>query len=326
MEVFRLSILTEFLLFIYVFWLNIGSVFSEWNTRDYLKKEHSLIKPYSDEKWESVGSTIISNQYVRLTPDHQSRKGAIWNSIPCHMRDWELHVHFKVHGKGNDLFGDGFAVWYTKDRLELGPVFGGKDFFVGLGIFFDTYVNQNTRHSHGHPYISGMVNNGSLHYDHDRDGTHTELAGCESHFRKAAHETYVAIRYEKNKLKVSTDILGKNSWITCFEVDGVKLPTGYYFGASAATGELADNHDILSMKLYDIGVDDKDHDSSVDYSKIEPSADFFAPHRDHVDDKPAESSGWSGFFIFFLVVLALVVCGIVAYVLIGKSQDRKRLY
>lgn len=47
MEVFRLSILTEFLLFIYVFWLNIGSVFSEWNTRDYLKKEHSLIKPYS---------------------------------------------------------------------------------------------------------------------------------------------------------------------------------------------------------------------------------------------------------------------------------------
>ena len=42
---------------------------------------------------------------------------------------------------------------------------------------------------------------------------------------------------------------------------------------------ISDNHDILSMKLYDIGVDDKDHDSSVDYSKIEPSADFFAPHR-----------------------------------------------
>lgn len=40
-------------------------------------------------------------------------------------------------------------------------------------------------------------------------------------------------------LKVSTDIHGKNSWVTCFEVNGVKLPTGYYFGASAATGELA---------------------------------------------------------------------------------------
>ena len=27
-----------------------------------------------------------------------------------------------------------------------------------------------------------MVNNGSLHYDHDKDGTHTELAGCEANF------------------------------------------------------------------------------------------------------------------------------------------------
>ena len=55
---------------------------------------------------------------------------------------------------------------------------------------------------HGHPYISAMVNNGSMSYDHDRDGTHTELAGCESNFRAAKHETYVAIRYEKNRLTV----------------------------------------------------------------------------------------------------------------------------
>ena len=36
------------------------------------------------------------------------------------MRDWELHVHFKVHGSGTDLFGDGIAIWYAKDRLQLG--------------------------------------------------------------------------------------------------------------------------------------------------------------------------------------------------------------
>ena len=39
---------------------------------------------------------------------------------PCYMKDWELHVHFKVHGKGSDLYGDGFAVWFTRDRMELG--------------------------------------------------------------------------------------------------------------------------------------------------------------------------------------------------------------
>lgn len=31
---------------------------------------------------------------------------------------------------------------------------------------------------HDHPYISAMVNNGSLHYDHDRDGTHSQVSGC----------------------------------------------------------------------------------------------------------------------------------------------------
>jgi len=41
---------------------------------------------------------------------------------PCYMKDWELHVHFKIHGKGSDLYGDGFAVWFTKDRMELGSV------------------------------------------------------------------------------------------------------------------------------------------------------------------------------------------------------------
>jgi len=48
-----------------------------------------------------------------------------------------------------------------------------------------------------------MVNNGSLHYDHDRDGTHTELAGCVSSFRKIEREAYLAVRYEMNKLTVN---------------------------------------------------------------------------------------------------------------------------
>lgn len=90
-------------------------------------------------------------------------------------------MHFKVHGSGKNLFGDGFAVWYARDRNQLGkydlrwnfldkktefiritfahtvkyffwlrfvgPVFGNKDFFVGLGIFMDTYSNHNGPHN-----------------------------------------------------------------------------------------------------------------------------------------------------------------------------------
>jgi len=56
---------------------------------------------------------------------------------------------------------------------------------------------------HGHPYISSMVNNGSLHYDHDLDGTHTALSGCEANVRGVSQETYLAVRYERDRLTVS---------------------------------------------------------------------------------------------------------------------------
>jgi hypothetical protein len=40
--------------------------------------------------------------------------------------------------------------------------------YLGLAIVADTYSNHNGPHNHNHPYVSAMVNNGTLHYDHDR--------------------------------------------------------------------------------------------------------------------------------------------------------------
>lgn len=185
-------------------------------------------------------------------------------------RNWEVHVGFKVHGKGNELFGDGFAIWYTKDRMQTGPVFGSKDHFSGLAIILDTYSNHNGPHNvsgmyacgnviliplciqHQHPYLSAMVNNGTWSYDHDRDGTHTQLAGCEVRFRNVDYDTFISIRYENDVLSVSTDLENRNEWKNCFVVNNVELPTGYYFGMSATTGDLSDNHDIHSFKFFDI--------------------------------------------------------------------------
>lgn len=38
------------------------------------------------------------------------------------MLDWEVQFHFHVHGHGKDLFGDGFAFWYARDRNLLGYI------------------------------------------------------------------------------------------------------------------------------------------------------------------------------------------------------------
>lgn len=51
-----------------------------------------------------------------------------------------------------------------------------------------------------------MVNNGSLHYDHDRDGTHTQLGGtgkgCTVKFRNKDYETSILIRYVNDAISV----------------------------------------------------------------------------------------------------------------------------
>lgn len=55
---------------------------------------------------------------------------------------------------------------------------------------------------HVHPYVSAMVNNGSLHYDHDKDGINTALGGCETSLRNKDYDTFLAVRYQNYKLTV----------------------------------------------------------------------------------------------------------------------------
>ena len=69
------------------------------------------------------------------------------------------------------------------------------------------------------PYISVMVNNGSLSYDHSKDGRWTELAGCTADFRNRDHDTFLAVRYSRGRLTVS-------GWQRGGWGRGVPCPTG----------------------------------------------------------------------------------------------------
>ncbi|VDM42339.1 unnamed protein product [Toxocara canis] len=286
-----------------------GTSVNEW--RGYYRREHSLVKPYQGSGmdipyWDITGSTMVSGQYIRLTPDMQSRQGGLWNTMPVWSRDWELVVNFKVHGTAGDLFGDGIALWYVQDRSQPGNVFGSKDYFRGLAIFLDTYSNHNGPHSHGHPYISAMVNNGSLHYDHDKDGTHTQLGGehvgCEAKFRNKEYDTQILI---------------------------LRLPTGYYFGMSAATGDLADNHDIVSVKMFEQEFAHVEKEGEVNRRNIEPAAEFAASPRDHVEDPRPSKLGWLGTTVL-LIIGILVVVAVLGFGLIflqkRQERSRKRFY
>lgn len=45
------------------------------------------------------------------------------------------------------------------------------------------------------------------------------------------------------------DVDDKNEWKECIDIGGVRLPTGYFFGASAATGDLSGGSVLQSCTL-----------------------------------------------------------------------------
>ena len=32
------------------------------------------------QHWEILGTAVASDEHIRLTPDHQSKQGAVWNA------------------------------------------------------------------------------------------------------------------------------------------------------------------------------------------------------------------------------------------------------
>ncbi len=46
-------------------------------------------------------------------------------------------------GGGGKKGADGLALWYVDTPRMEGPVFGSKDYWNGIGIFFDTFDNDN---------------------------------------------------------------------------------------------------------------------------------------------------------------------------------------
>uniref|UniRef100_A0A8C6VS20 Lectin, mannose binding 2 like n=1 Tax=Naja naja TaxID=35670 RepID=A0A8C6VS20_NAJNA len=296
---------------------------------EYLKREHSLTMPYqgvgtgSSSLWELMGNAMVMTQFVRLTPDIQSKQGAVWNRVPCYLRDWEMQVHFKIHGQGKkNLNGDGFAIWYAKDRMQPGPVFGSKDTFIGLGVFVDTYPNEEKQQERVFPYVSAMVTNGSLVYDHERDGRPTELGGCTAIVRNLEHDTFLVIRYVKRRLTVLLDIDGKHEWRDCVDIPGVHLPRGYFFGISSATGDLSDNHDIISLKTYQLTVDRTMEEEKRDKEVFLPVVDNMKLPGMATPMEPM--SGLALFLIVFFSLVAIVFAIVVGVIVYNKWQERSR--
>ena len=269
--------------------------------------------------WDFGGSTVVrADQYIRLTANQPSQAGWLYSRVPLTANNWEIELEFKIHGTGS-LFGDGMALWITKERAEMGTVFGMKDRFEGLGIFFDTY--KNNRPGVVFPYVMAMLGDGQTTYDQQNDGKANELAGCSARgLRNPEFPTKAKIRYFADKgLKVELMYKKEDEWTTCFEVADVKLPTVTYLGFSSETGELSDNHDIIKVETKNLYSPTGQH----------PPSSGIKEYRRNKKGKGTKSTvsggggSWGLFFFKFLMFGLVLGGGYVGFTVYrAKQRDR----
>lgn len=250
----------------------------------------------------------------------------------------QIEVEFSVNGQGN-LFGDGMAIWVTKQRGQQGTVFGSQDRFEGLGIFIDTYKNH--RPGVVFPYVMAMLGDGQTTYDQANDGKANELAGCSvctpsrprmlhptdlyvsqaRGLRNAAHPTKARITYFQEKsLKVELMYKREDEWQDCFEVPGIKLPSVTYLGFSAHTGELSDNHDIIKVDTRNLYNPNGGTQAQRDHSRSKASS------RQGGRKKAGGSSGggWGWFFLKFVLFGLALTAAYVGFTVYRSKQRRDR--
>ncbi|ORX72739.1 legume-like lectin, partial [Linderina pennispora] len=216
-------------------------------------RSFTLEAPYIDEgfqirNYDFGGDAIVNSMgNIRLTPDLSSRQGWLWSTTTLPNDYWKVEFDFKIGGKGGYLYGDGMGFFVTKDRATAGPVFGNKDYFNGLGVFFDTYPNG--KHDFSVPFIMGMIGDGKTAYDNAHDGDANRKGMCEAYFRNLKDSSKAQVTYLKGQfLNVQIQLQPHDKWINCFTISGVTLPEDSYLGFSALTGDISDNHDLISVR------------------------------------------------------------------------------
>lgn len=229
----------------------------------------------------------------------------MWTKIKTNFDWWEIDVAFRVSGRGR-IGADGLAIWYTTEKGDYnGDVFGASDMWNGLGVFFDSFDNDN---KHNNPYISAMVNDGTKKFDHQNDAINQALAGCLRDFRNKPFPTRARIEYYNNILTVlfhSGMTNNEQEYEMCLRAENVFLPKNGYFGVSAATGGLADDHDVfhfLTSSLYPPGqvdsigqVQQTENDKiSLEYQEYQKKLDRQKEEykKEHPDEAKDDVDDW----------------------------------
>ena len=149
--------------------------------------------------FRTSGTTVVNNNFVRLTPDRQSKKGGVWSRKPVGVPSLSSVLKFRISGQGKNFFGDGIAMWLVQQSYHIeGSIHGLFEKCYGVGIVFDTF--KNTEILAAHRDITVLINDGTKTYEVMTQ----EVLGCMANFRYHADRADFSV-LDSSRAKVIVD-------------------------------------------------------------------------------------------------------------------------
>ena len=157
-----------------------------------------------------------------------------------------------------------------------GPLFGMKSDFKGFGVIFDVYDNDNRRNNPS-VFVLSNPSGKPTAYNHDNDyeddrvktlpdgavaGTAGASTSCVADIRNTGKVSKVLIKYLHRILHVYVDGSEGHGYKFCLAVKLDDDFKDHHFAFTAATGQVADNHDILEITTRYLKQSDRDFDDA----------------------------------------------------------------
>ena len=163
----------------------------------------------------------------------------------------------------------------TDPQHRGGKVQGHNEFFTGFGVVLDTFVNAETAATHKD--VSLLMSDGTQSV---LKNPQHHIMGCDADFRyhegrddfsPSEHFAALKVVFAHGGISVYLDSKGQGEFKTC--ISGQQMPdmpndwwTTAHHGVTAATGQMTDNHDVMSLQVWKgiVDVDVYDEQSPLD--------------------------------------------------------------
>lgn len=170
-----------------------------------------------------------------LTPPYPgNQQGSLWTQERTSNPQWSVDLKFRV--TGDEHGGGNFQIWYTKEHeayIGSNSIYT-IDKFEGLAIVVDM---------HGGPGggIRGFLNDGTTSFKNHHHIETLAFGHCDYSYRNLGRPTRLQIIQDSTGFEVRVDDK------SCFRSDSVLLPSGYFFGLTAASSARPDSVEIFKF-------------------------------------------------------------------------------